>query len=472
MKRNLTTKCKKLIKKTKVTELEVQNAISTVKNQDHIKLTRAKTKHARVVITMIPRQINQIRWERDLKCRQVRYLESKTQAIRNLTVKGLEPELKRLMDLHYGDITDLRNARADVITKMGFEQDAKLSRWQLALARTISKEHRASEHQEFMSLEERIVHVKNVSTLGKNVPAKASKRSSFNQPNYDQAQTKLAEELDFEHKQLFDVLTSTQLSLACGQDSVSQARMADRVLCTALATVTCKADLNNILAAVMADLASCRDSAIDNLIFKVQASTLAWEDNETHLIRLLSSKLKESHLATTAGLRVFLRRWFDRTTTVTSGLQQLQGRLRALRTIHAAIELSYRDVLCFAIQPHQEGQQNSKRHKANASERRFYHLHFLRRLDHEYEAAETARSAITIELDTVVTTHAHGLTQCAEVHQQLLAVRNREVRFGMDAKTKDEAGLKQAVDLELVRNAHLSKVISCYVAQSPDHDQW
>jgi len=53
IKRALTTKCKKLINKTKVRELEVQDAMAKVTYQGRFKLTRARTQHARVVITMI-----------------------------------------------------------------------------------------------------------------------------------------------------------------------------------------------------------------------------------------------------------------------------------------------------------------------------------------------------------------------------------------------------------------------------------
>lgn len=444
VKRSLSTKCKNLVLKAKVTEQDIENAMHVVMHQSEDKLTRARA-----------------RWETNLKCRQVEYLKSKTQAIRNLTVKGVEPEIKRLLELQRGDIMDLRTTRAHARREMGFKQDAKLSTRRLDLAGVVSRKYQDSEHQECVSIDQRIIRVekqarsarvmKNLSKLRIQFQTQSREKSLLCCHQYGQAQTRQHKQLDIEYKQLANSRMLMQRTLDRGQESVTRARIADQASCALLASATYQKDLKGSFLAGAAELASCRDSAIDSLICQDQKLNLAFEDREILLNDSFFSKLEEKHLLVAAEIHARQSSWVDRKLTAASELHKKRERLSELRRGHVAIQLNHHAVLC----------RNAKLPEGT-SEKRCAHFTLFGHLNCEYEAAETACCAIAIRLNNAAAACDRTLCRCTKAHQQVLAARDSEVMFSVHAKTEEEARLMQMVDLARVRYSHLIKVLACY----------
>ena len=58
--------------------------------------------------------------------RRANYILSKTRSIRNLTVKGLEPELDQLMEAHQSDLVKLHAAKVAIRRRISVALDGEL----------------------------------------------------------------------------------------------------------------------------------------------------------------------------------------------------------------------------------------------------------------------------------------------------------------------------------------------------------
>ena len=80
--------------------------------------------------------------------RRANYILSKTRSIRNLTVKGLEPELDQLMEAHQSDLVKLHAAKVAIRRRISVALDGELLQRRLILVDVVRRQHARSEYQE------------------------------------------------------------------------------------------------------------------------------------------------------------------------------------------------------------------------------------------------------------------------------------------------------------------------------------
>ncbi len=80
--------------------------------------------------------------------RRANYILSKTRSIRNLTVKGLEPELDQLMEAHQSDLVKLHAAKVAIRRRISVALDGELLQRRLVLVDVVRRQHARSEYQE------------------------------------------------------------------------------------------------------------------------------------------------------------------------------------------------------------------------------------------------------------------------------------------------------------------------------------
>lgn len=91
-KTDLTEKCNSLVQKVKEIEIKMQRDLKAAADRHVVELQRAKDHLAAAE-----------------KIKRERWIEARTTKIKEMTVKGLEPELRNMMEQHAEEIQKLRN---------------------------------------------------------------------------------------------------------------------------------------------------------------------------------------------------------------------------------------------------------------------------------------------------------------------------------------------------------------------------
>ncbi|BFZ03464.1 hypothetical protein BsWGS_06503 [Bradybaena similaris] len=91
-KKNLSEKCEKLVNELKTIDKKYQDKIKSLEDSHVVEMTKLKEVHAAAE-----------------KLRREKWIEDKTKKIKEMTVKGLEPEIQRLIAKHKSDINKLKH---------------------------------------------------------------------------------------------------------------------------------------------------------------------------------------------------------------------------------------------------------------------------------------------------------------------------------------------------------------------------
>ncbi|XP_005098791.1 centrosomal protein of 131 kDa [Aplysia californica] len=90
-KKNLGEKCEKLVTELKTVDKKYQEKMKTIEDNHTVEITKLKEVHSAAE-----------------KLRREKWIEDKTKKIKEMTVKGLEPEIQRLIGKHKADVKKMR----------------------------------------------------------------------------------------------------------------------------------------------------------------------------------------------------------------------------------------------------------------------------------------------------------------------------------------------------------------------------
>ena len=404
--------------------------------------------------------------------RRANYILSKTRSIRNLTVKGLEPELDQLMEAHQSDLVKLHAAKVAIRRRISVALDGELLQRRLILVDVVRRQHARSEYQERTRVERCMKLEQGLCGWRRHTANDLATTSSMSNPVLG-VQTKTTLICERVHAELVKLLnarraqqnrarTLMHLLLGKGQSYVADVRISDHITCISNTAKMCEVNLNETITADTEKLVVLRDSAIDALIHRAEASTFSWEHNEIRLTNTFSSILTASHELATTDLQACCSQWTRRISAMLLELQTFHTKLQALCTAQVTAQLRYDRARSQATGPCESAMHKSKIMKASNTQRNDTYATLLGDLDGEYEAAEAAKDATTVNLENIRAVHTSTQEGCFRVHENTLAARNEEVKRSLSTNTEKMAKLELATQIELARYAHLSKLIACY----------
>mmetsp|Transcript_12925 Transcript_12925/g.39885 ORF Transcript_12925/g.39885 Transcript_12925/m.39885 type:complete len:536 (+) Transcript_12925:47-1654(+) len=403
-------------------------------------------------------------WDCQAASRRRRYLQVQTESARQLTVRGLEPELQQLMQKHKFDRKERHARRNGTWNAKHSEMKSKLAARRITSCQTLQSRHAEGEldektrHQKIMNqLEERARYGYTTQEqftctrqLSREPQRDFHRYAAKYQHEHGRLHATTKNHIDTRRARLCDVQNFSRESLGLGCRVVRSARSTDRMVCFKMARAQIDANMISIVAATKAKLRRQRNANIDILIRRDQARALEWEQNKSHT---KSSGPGHTHRTTVATLQSERGLWAEKNITRLRETQLLANHLSILRAIKAATD-RHRQALTLNVA-------HLPKFCATKNECASRNI-TLWLLDDECVAADVTGNSVTIAIQHLVTSYRSTKSQHIVSHQEILTSKNDEVRCELCTNASSLEQIAGEVALERVRLAHLGKLVTCY----------
>ena len=400
-----------------------------------------------------------------------------------MTVKGLEPELKRLMAKHRDDLGKQIAGWCTSKKVLHADLDTELSKQQATLWETASGERPADEVKERALLRHYEVEIEREARKQYTATVKEQTNSS-SQLRAELKEHRRHETLRCQHKQQdLQILANQRLTevhgrlahergrsmhlLNQGRSVVKEARLADQAIWSKLTSLFRERAVAAAVGEATRNLARQRDITIDASIYEIQKLAFATEAEEAQAANTRCTSLKEAHIVTITELRMQRAEWADRhcsTLKTTATLRECRRGLLAdeadsqhhyHRTEARAAKPRYSATCCANILKSIQLEQSQAQTKAKYI------------LDSSVSASEAAYDAAIVCLQQTAAGHSHALTQRDQFHQALLSSKDEGVKVEFSTEDRKLMQIENAVKLEQVRHNQLQKILAGYTRDEP-----
>lgn len=412
--------------------------------------------------------------------RKVEHIRTQTESMRDVTVRGLVPELERLMKRHRGDLGKLRAGRVAAGQTLYMELKANYSKQQVGVWNMVRGGHVAGEVKERTRLEwceiEMEREAREQYTRAIKDRAKASSRlhadleeqhhkgTMWCQRKLKNVRNRANGHFRTTCGQLVRKRNLVHYLLGRGRCVVADARRVDRIVSRKTATLQSNLALAENVSVKTTGLAHFRDSAIDAMIHQIQGFALAWEASETRNADAQQGGLKGSHLVAVATIRTQRANWVERHVATLRENQGLRAQLCALKRAEAPTQWHHNHVQSRAVKPRSQAKCHAKHAHDICLKRRHAYDTILKNLNCVCIAAQTASNAATIDLQYLVALHNRSQTRVGNVYQKMLTERDGGVKLNLYIHANEIAQMKNELEIEQSRHTHLKRLLASYHA--------
>ena len=418
------------------------------------------------------------RWERGMDSRKKGYLRAQTESIREFTVKGLEPELNRLMEKHRGDIGK-QTTRWDVTRRalragVDVELTTQQSRiWDAAREKHMTSELDGRKHLRRREVEmEREARRRYATALKEQADALSQlrvqlfewrqKESLWYQHEQGKRRAVVEQRLKEMHARLVRERDMAMRLLFRGQAVVIKVRLADQIAWGEMAALVRDNTVADAVAEAASHLARRRDTTIDASICHIQKIAVVWEGKEAQAASTHRASLKAAHLIASAKIRALRAEWVDKYVAVLEMAGVLREQHCALLATEAAAQHHHHYVEIGATEPRNEVKSHAENLADSHLKQRRVKAATLDALDSSIAASLAAYDAATAGLQRIDACHRFALAQCREAHQRFLTSKDEDVKLEFKNHNRAAEETHDALDLEQVRHSHLGKLAASY----------
>lgn len=415
------------------------------------------------------------RWTRGAAHRRMEYVQSQTESIRVRTVKGLEPELERLVETHRCDIEE-RHAGRDASEEIMLSELAANFLRKRARIREVAHGNKTGEigdkiRGRELELKREAQQQYTSAIKGRSFLTSRVRTGFQEQWHQDTArcqrergemQAKADQYFAAARKQLQKQFGLVQELLICAQNAVTSVRLSDQTSWMKVTSAQFHVAVATAVAITTADLARRRDFIIDTTIRQVQVPTLVWEAGKVFAADKRKASLKLTHLVAASALRTQRAEWVDMHVITLHENQFLYEQLGKLRTAEVAAKKKRNVAKEYVAKPRNYAKVHASNIKDSHLKRRLKQVTVITSFKNMCAAAATASHAIATELQCIDNAHNCAQMQFGKSHQNALKIRDDEVKLKFHASAKNMVQIKCTLELERVRHTHLGKILVNY----------
>ncbi|KAJ1463283.1 hypothetical protein M885DRAFT_504914 [Pelagophyceae sp. CCMP2097] len=425
-------------------------------------------------------------WDRGASARRKAYLAAQTEQIRELTVKGLEPEIERLMEKQKLDMAELEQQKRWAAALMRRELEETQQRARELLRDGLRGKHADAEGDERRGVADRLCEAEAArraayaAAVERSAEAAGRLRRDLEQRRANEARGAAAdaaaarqhaeERLQALQDRHVAERRETLKLLQAAQVAVSMARADDLGAARSSATEDHDRLLEDDVSAAAAAAAAQRDAAIDAQIRDSEKRALAKERDVRSSHEALKSELRHAHVDAFAALRKRRSEWVD-------------GRVEALREIEALRTNEAAAVQRLAAAAHARGTAEAacagpRRAAARAAadvdaalaDVRGGHAAAAAALADSLAAAAAAAAAVQAAARRQRAAHQAAVDAAAARHERSLAARDAQVTKVLAALSSETAQIRDALELEGIKYEHRCKLLRGYATQQAARD--
>ena len=416
------------------------------------------------------------RWERGATHRRMECVRIQTENIRELTVKGLEPELKSLMEKHHSNLMQMCTGHEISGRALRTELHGKLSTRQSTLWEAAREKILARELEENMRVGESGAEME-TDARDRYAVAVRERANESSQLRAELEEQRYSDALRCQHGDLLALnnkhinATSARLAhdrnivmrlLSHGRSVVGEARLSDQTTWSSYITAQCNAFVEATILETTADFERQRDMTIDATIHQVQRSALAWERDRTQAVDAECMRQRSIHLVAVAALRTERTEWVNRHLTALQNAQIMREELTRLRVNESRKRQDRTEAEIRTEGPRLQGKDHAHVLASKYLVHKSAQASILDDLHHSHVAADAAAVTVTARLEQASDAQNRAKLRLAKQHQSALAAKDEEVKSQFQAIAGEILEIEDVLDVEHVRHSHLGYLATTY----------
>ena len=410
--------------------------------------------------------------------RRKKHLEAETQAIRAMTVKGLEPEVRRLVDAHADEMKKVEKEFERELDKMEIDAEIALRKlidekrfiFNEKRSEAEEKERRASDERlELLEKRHRESYQRGVQ---KRAEATATLRSEFAR---DLQRKQRESEIFVEQKRRGGEDKLHQVAGRMMQETQSLKELWQRAQSVVAAVQSDEDQLleedarreHEILVEEVArveilKLREKRDRTIDERIRSIQERDFKREEAEKDQEASLRADLKAKHLEAAATSRAQRTEWVNQRAEALTQAKFLRDRLDHLKDRERTLkkEISRKE---HELAPSRAKVETRRRqHEASLKKTQDAHAQTIAHVRADLVAATVALEAKKAQARRDDHRRQRHRDDLRATRDATLADRDAQVKSDLQALDHEILNIKEAIHLEQLRHTHLTKLLKNY----------
>lgn len=424
-------------------------------------------------------------WDRGAAGRRRAFAAAKTEEIRVMTVRGLEPEVRRLTSAHAADLERVEAERAAELEVAATEAEAALQ-VDVVRARDSGRvrfsELEASERSSFAErdalaqAEQRDRYAAAVADraeaaaeLRRDLEARATADRARRAAEIESTRCRSSDQLKSAEARARNERTTRRAELDRALVVVGQARQADRHTWQAALDAEYHESLETELRAAKRSLEGIRDADIHAEIKRSQAEALERETQDREVADQQLIQIRAEHLETAATLRDARTQWVDRRCEALTNCAALKKQLDNLKELRQDL-FTQKTALDAHLEPaRQKSAICDRQLQSKVDEETRSRAVDLANLESDERAARAVADALKFHLVSLDRDHAKAL--------HVLDEKLRADLDAIDVKAKTELQhletltfqITQELDTDELRADHLATLLKGYDRACPPH---
>ena len=419
-------------------------------------------------------------FDRGAADRKKKYIEAETAKIRSITVQGLEPEVRRLVDDFQAELADLEAKKLrdekileTEIQELQFATKVDELRQSYSMRKTDAQEKKREETRKTLDLVEDQHRRSYQRTTQQRADATAKLRSELAnaaQKSLRQFQDELKRETnkaqatvevmeDTYHKERRDRSQLFQRARA----AVAAAQCAEEAALEEEARREYEEKVDEAAEMEIQQLRDQRDTAIDETIRRLQSRDYEDEEAQKHRASATRAELKAAHVEAIADARRRRAEWVDKRVAALTEVQNLRDRLQHLRSRETALSQDLADKEALAKPKRKEIDRHAKDLASKLDALQKDHAKHLVKLRDEHVASLAALDAV----QALKRRHDHHRQRRRYDFEQSretnLTNRDVQVKHQLNDLDTELRQIQEAIDLEHLRYTHLTKLLRNYM---------
>ncbi|CAM9392230.1 unnamed protein product [Ascophyllum nodosum] len=469
-KRELSTRAKGLLDQIKEARAETTAAVEEIREQGRVEIL-----HAQAI------------WAQGEDLRREKWMANRTREIRELTLKGLEPEIERIMDKHKAGMEEAdcaHHRETQRLRERTFRRAGEVLSEERARLRSRVEQDKRETMETLSERRQALMdkHQTNLERIRKRAAGEAEAQRRWQDEETRRMEGVTAVDVARIRKEEHDRLQEMRLRHAEEMAAASRRKTAalaslarqaemDREEWDKRAKEEASAVAEEVLDRERERLTTERDKKIDETIRRLQRDRLDFEERFKAEVVAEAYRVEEAHAKDLRALKEKQEQWGKRHEGCTEALHSLVESRRelALRSREVTVELDLvllklqkaeataregsavaRDEETHFLQGHQELMSESRSRRAE--------------LEQRIKSSEDETSGIQIRSKSEI-------SRLREEHDERLERLQREVKEKVANNDENISTLRELVHTESIRAEHASRMLAKYVKRAVAADQ-
>lgn len=415
-------------------------------------------------------------WEQHATSRRCEYIRLQTDSVRRLTVRGLEPEVERLMQEHRSDMNEQQASRGMTRNLLCSKLKAKTLGRKETLRAVLEEKNSQAKLNEKLRLGRSMMDLEGAAKcLYFSAVRDRSSSTKKEQKELRKQRQQHAKKRQVQHAELLDNISEQSAAnlaqftqkrniahqlLGFGCNVVADVRYIDFARWSSMAHLHLR--VKKSVTDTTSDLACRRDVIIDDAILRLQRWALAWESSEIHDANAHCSTFKVAHVATIGTLLAQHATWVNNYPTVLDGIQPISQKKLALQNVQVAIHGHWHDVMVATVEACEQTKWHGCSLETIRQRRENVYTVMLDYMNEARNASTVACDAIIWDIRRQLDDHYLVQSTQGNVQQKALLVRDNRTKCRLCTETHDRTRIEAELEREQVRLSHLGKLLSSY----------